>query len=51
MTSKSPKKRYFKPKKPVNKMTEEELDEFAQFIFDTLMGDIEDEGKNNDEKH
>jgi hypothetical protein len=51
MTSKNPKKRYFKPKKPVNKMTDEERDEFAKFIFDTLIGDIEDEGKNNDEKH
>jgi len=29
-------------------MTEEELDEFAQFIFDKLMGDIEDDGKNDD---
>jgi hypothetical protein len=51
MSSKNPKKRYFKPKKPVNKMTDEERDEFAKFIFDTLIGDIEDEGKNNDEKH
>ena len=51
MTSKKPKKKYFKPKKPVNKMTEEELDEFAQFVFDNLMGDIEDEGKNKDDSH
>jgi len=43
MTSKSPKKKFFKPKKPVNKMTEEELEEFAKFVFDNLMGDIEDE--------
>ena len=49
MTSKNPKKRYFKPKKPVNKMTDEERDEFAKFIFDTLMGDIEDDGRHNDE--
>jgi len=48
MTKKNPKKKYFKPKKPVDKMTEEELDEFAQFIFDNLMGDIEDDGKNDD---
>jgi len=40
MTEKNPKKKYFRPKKPVDKMTEEELDEFAQFIFDNLMGDI-----------
>ena len=43
MTSKNPKKKFFKPKKPVNKMTEEELEEFAKFVFDNLMGDIEDE--------
>ena len=43
MTSKDPKKKYFKPKKPVDKMTDEELDEFAKFIFDNLMGDIEDD--------
>lgn len=49
MTSKNPKKRYFKPKKPVNKMTEEELDEFAKFVFDNLMGNIEDDERNNDE--
>lgn len=49
MTSKNPKKKYFTPKKSVDKMTEEELDEFAQFIFDNLMGDIEDDGKNDDE--
>jgi hypothetical protein len=49
MTKKNPKKKYFRPKKPVDKMTEEELDEFAKFIFDTLIGDIEDDGRNNDE--
>ena len=49
MTSKNHKKRYFKPKKPVNQMTEEELDEFASFVFNTLLGDIEDDGRNNDE--
>lgn len=49
MTSKNPKKKYFTPKKPVDNMTEEELDEFAQFIFDNLMGDIKDDGKNDDE--
>ena len=43
MTSKNPKKKFFKPKKPVNKMTEEELEEFAKFVFDNLMVDIEDE--------
>ena len=48
MTKENPKKKYFKPKKPVDKMTGEELDEFAQFIFDNLMGDIEDDGKNDD---
>lgn len=42
MTSKEPKKKYFKPKKPVNKMTEEEINEFAQFVFDKLMRDVED---------
>jgi hypothetical protein len=49
MTSKNPKKKYFKPKKPVNQMTEEELEEFAKFVFDNLMGDIEDEGTNDDD--
>jgi len=48
MTEKNPTKKYFRPKKPVDKMTDEELDEFAQFIFDNLMGDIEDDGKNDD---
>jgi hypothetical protein len=48
MTSQNPKKRYFKPKKPVNKMTEEELDEFAKFIFDNLTGDIENDERNDD---
>jgi len=48
MTSKNPKKKYFKPKKPVDKMTEEELDEFAKFVFDNLMGDIEGEKKTDD---
>jgi hypothetical protein len=36
MTSKEPRKKYFRPQKPVNKMTEEELDEFAQFVFDVI---------------
>jgi hypothetical protein len=49
MTSEKPKKRYFTPKKPVDKMTDEELDEFARFIFDVLRGDIEEDGRNNDE--
>ena len=49
MTSKKPKKRYFTPKKPVDKMTDEELDEFAKFIFDILRSDIEEDGRNNDE--
>jgi len=48
MTENNPKKKYFRPKKPVDKMTEEELDEFAQFIFDNLMGDIEGDEKNDD---
>jgi len=47
MTRKNPKKKYFKPKKPINKMTEEELDEFAKFVFDNLIGDIQDQGKPN----
>jgi hypothetical protein len=49
MTSKNPRKKYFRPKTPVDKMTEEELDEFTKFIFDSLMGDGEDDGLNNDE--
>jgi hypothetical protein len=49
MTSKKPKKRYFTPKKSVDKMTDEELDEFAKFIFDILRSDIEEDGRNNDE--
>jgi len=48
MTRKNPKKKYFKPMKPVDKMTEEELDEFAKFVFDNLMGDIE--SKKTDDK-
>jgi len=40
---KNPKKKFFKPKKPVNKMTEEELEEFANFVFDNLMGNIQNE--------
>jgi len=51
MTSNNPKKKYFKPKKPINKMTEEELDEFAKFVFDNLMGDMKDEGNRDDESH
>jgi|GEM_PF-1708722 len=48
MTRKKPEKKFFKPKKPINKMTEEELDEFAKFVFDNLIGDIEDESKPNE---
>ena len=51
MTEKNPKKKYFRPKKPVNKMTEEELDEFAQFIFDNLMGDIQEEDERGDKSN
>jgi len=51
MTSKNPKKKFFKPKKPVNKMTEEELEEFAKFVFDNLMGDIQDEHECDDKSH
>lgn len=50
MTTKDPKRRYFTPKTPVDKMTDEELDEFAQFVFDNLVGDVDDEGR-NDESH
>jgi len=42
MISEKPKKKYFKPKKRVDKMTEEELEEFAKFIFDNLIGDIQE---------
>ena len=49
MTSNNPKKRYFKPKKPVNKMTDEERDEFAQFIFKSMMCDITYHRRNNNE--
>jgi len=47
MTSEKPKKKYFKPKKRVDRMTEEELEEFAKFIFDNLIGDIQDKGEPN----
>jgi len=47
MTRKKPEKKFFKPKKPINEMTEEELDEFAKFVFDNLIGDIQDDGKPN----
>jgi len=47
MISEKPKKKYFKPKKRVDKMTEEELEEFAKFIFDNLIGDIQDKGEPN----
>jgi hypothetical protein len=50
MTKKNPKKKYFTPKKPVDNMTEEELDEFAQFIFDNMMGDIEGDGENDESR-
>lgn len=49
MTSKNPKKRYFTPKKPINKMTDEERDEFAGFVFNTLLGDIEGKKEQDDE--
>ena len=49
MTSKNPKKRYFKPKKPINKMTDEERDEFASFVFNTLLGDVEGKKEQDDE--
>jgi len=51
MTSKNPKKKYFRPKKPVNKMTEEELEEFAKFVFDNLMGEIQEEDKCGDKSN
>jgi len=51
MTSKKPEKKYFKPKKPVNKMTDEELDEFAKFVFDNLFGGIEDDEKKEGESN
>jgi len=47
MTRKKPEKKFFKPKKPINKMTEEELDEFAKFVFDNLIGDIESKKTDN----
>jgi hypothetical protein len=49
MSPKHPKKRYFKPPKPVNKMTEEELDEFANNVFKALLGDIEEAKAHDDE--
>ena len=49
MTSQNPKKRYFKPKKPVNQMTDEELDAFAASVFDRLLGDIEGKKEQDDE--
>ena len=51
MTRKNPKKKYFKPKKPINKMTEEELDEFAKFVFDNLMGDIQEQDERDDKSN
>lgn len=48
MTSQNPKKQYFKPKKPINQMTEEELDEFAKFIFDNLIGDTGNDERKDD---
>jgi len=50
-TEKNPKKKYFKPKKPVNKMTEGELEEFAKFVFDNLMGDIQEEDECGDKSN
>ena len=49
MTKKHPKKRYFKPPKPVNEMTEQELDVFANEIFSALLGDIEENEEHDDE--
>jgi len=51
MTEKNPKKKYFRPKKPVNKMTEGELEEFAKFVFDNLMGDIQEEDECGDKSN
>jgi hypothetical protein len=51
VTSKNPKKKYFRPKKPVNKMTEEELEEFAKFVFDSLMSDIQEEDERGDKSN
>ena len=49
MSKKHPKKRFFTPPKPVNKMTEEELDEFANDIFEALLGDIEEDEGHDEE--
>jgi len=49
MNNKKSRKKYFQPKKPVNEMTDTELDEFAKFVFDNLVGDSDEDG-DNDEK-
>jgi hypothetical protein len=51
MTRKNPKKKFFRPKKPVDTMTEQELEEFAKFVFDNLMGDTQDEDERDDTSH
>ena len=48
MTSKKPRKKYFRPKKPINKMTEEELDEFARYVVENLIGEIKDDLTDDD---
>lgn len=40
MTINNQKKKFFKPKKPVDKMTEDELDEFVDFVLDKLISGI-----------
>jgi hypothetical protein len=32
-------------------MTEQELEEFAKFVFDNLMGDTQDEDERDDTSH
>ena len=49
MSKKHPKKRFFKPPKPVNEMTEDELDEFANDVFKALLGDVEEDKDHDDE--
>ena len=49
MPKNHPKKQFFKPPKPVNEMSEEELDEFANNIFKALLGDTEEAKAQDDE--
>jgi hypothetical protein len=44
-----PKKRFFKPHKPVSEMSHQELEEFASFVYDTVVADFKKEEGHDDD--